>query len=82
MRCEARINEAVPNLRDLRFAAPPVEAEFGSRFGLLPRQKIALMMQRGMIAAAKEIEPSQQQPASLDLRLGEAFGQSGRLARR
>jgi dCTP deaminase len=45
-------------------------AEFGARFGLLPRQKVQLMVRRGMIRAAAEIEDSQFQPASLDLRLG------------
>jgi dCTP deaminase len=44
-------------------------SEFGSQFGLLPREKIELMVRRGMISSP-EIEDAQFQPASLDLRLG------------
>ncbi|HYP57564.1 MAG TPA: 2'-deoxycytidine 5'-triphosphate deaminase [Beijerinckia sp.] len=43
--------------------------DFGTQFGLLPRQKIELMVRRGMIPSP-EIEEGQFQPASLDLRLG------------
>ena len=43
--------------------------DFGNQFGLLPREKIELMVRRGMIASP-EVEDSQFQPASLDLRLG------------
>jgi dCTP deaminase len=43
--------------------------DFGTQFGLLPRQKIELMIRRGMIVSPA-IEESQLQPASLDLRLG------------
>ncbi|MGH6864302.1 MAG: 2'-deoxycytidine 5'-triphosphate deaminase domain-containing protein, partial [Methylocella sp.] len=43
--------------------------EFGTQFGLLPREKIELMVRRGMISSP-EIEDAQFQPASLDLRLG------------
>lgn len=43
--------------------------DFGNQFGLLPREKIELMARRGMIASP-ELEDSQFQPASLDLRLG------------
>ncbi|WP_036262045.1 2'-deoxycytidine 5'-triphosphate deaminase [Methylocapsa aurea] len=43
--------------------------DFGTQFGLLSRQKIELMVRRGMIASP-EIEEAQFQPASLDLRLG------------
>ena len=43
--------------------------DFGSQFGLLPREKIELMVRRGMISSP-EIEEAQFQPASLDLRLG------------
>ena len=43
--------------------------EFGTQFGLLPRQKIEVMVRRGMISSP-EIEDAQFQPASLDLRLG------------
>ena len=43
--------------------------EFGTQFGLLPREKIELMVRRAMISSP-EIEDTQFQPASLDLRLG------------
>jgi dCTP deaminase len=43
--------------------------DFGTQFGLLPREKIELMVRRGMIVSP-EIEDTQFQPASLDLRLG------------
>ena len=52
-------------------AAPLLGAtEFGTQFGLLPREKIELMARRKMIQAEVEIESEQFQPASLDLRLG------------
>jgi dCTP deaminase len=52
-------------------AAPLLGAnEFGTQFGLLPRQKIELMVRRKMIQAEVDIESEQFQPASLDLRLG------------
>jgi dCTP deaminase len=38
--------------------------------GLLPRANVAELIQQGAIAAGRVIEPSQIQPASLDLRLG------------
>ena len=42
--------------------------------GLLPRPRLAALVETGAIAAERSIEPSQIQPASLDLRLGkEAF---------
>jgi hypothetical protein len=44
--------------------------EFASRSGLLPRQNIQLMANRKMIQATAEIDNSQYQPASMDLRLG------------
>jgi dCTP deaminase len=44
--------------------------DFGTQFGLLPRQKIELMVRRKMILAESKIEAEQLQPASLDLRLG------------
>lgn len=50
---------------------PPAETrDFGTQFGLLPREKIELLLWRKMLWAQAEIEPSQLQPASLDLRLG------------
>ncbi len=52
-------------------AAPLLSAnEFGTQFGLLPREKIELMARRKMIQAEGGIESEQFQPASLDLRLG------------
>ncbi len=44
--------------------------DFGTQFGLLPREKIELMLRRKMILAECAIEEEQLQPASLDLRLG------------
>ena len=38
--------------------------------GLLPRPRLAALVEAGAIAAGRDIEPSQIQPASLDLRLG------------
>lgn len=55
------------------FAAPGTpagDADFGQRFGLLPRQKLQLMIHRGMIRSTEAFVESQIQPASLDLRLG------------
>src|ERR1019366_41320 len=52
-------------------AAPLLSSnDFGSQFGLLPHEKIELMVRRKMIQALENIEASQYQPASLDLRLG------------
>src|SRR5215469_11238728 len=45
-------------------------SDFGAQFGLLPRQKIELMLRRKMIQAESSVEEGQLQPASLDLRLG------------
>ncbi len=44
-------------------------SDFGAQFGLLPREKMELMLRRGMIVGP-ELEERQLQPASLDLRLG------------
>jgi dCTP deaminase len=56
--------------RDSR-AAPLLSAnDFGNQFGLLPREKIELMVRRGMIQGLEDFEDAQYQPASLDLRLG------------
>jgi dCTP deaminase len=46
-------------------------AEFGNQFGLLSRQKIQLMLNRRMIRPLVDLDESQLQPASLDLRLGQ-----------
>jgi len=46
-------------------------ADLGTKAGLLPRQRIrALIAHRKLVRAAPDIEESQLQPASLDLRLG------------
>lgn len=46
-------------------------AAFGARSGILPRQRLkALIGHRKLVSASVEIEDSQLQPASLDLRLG------------
>src|SRR5260370_34622700 len=45
-------------------------ADLGSRSGLLPRQRIKGLIRRKMIQASVEIDETQIQPASLDLRLG------------
>jgi dCTP deaminase len=46
------------------------QEDFGPNFGLLAGQKIELMLRRRMILPLEDIEESQLQPASLDLRLG------------
>ena len=46
-------------------------ADLGTKPGLLPRQRIkALIQNRKLVQASPDIEESQIQPASLDLRLG------------
>src|SRR6266852_5759106 len=66
----------------LRTLKPPVHtgafleatgplADLGTKSGLLPRQRIkALIAHRKLVQATPEIEESQIQPSSLDLRLG------------
>ncbi|HEY1944685.1 MAG TPA: 2'-deoxycytidine 5'-triphosphate deaminase [Roseiarcus sp.] len=49
---------------------PPSRDAFDAPFGLVARQTIKTMAQGGFIRAAKPIEATQFQPASLDLRLG------------
>ena len=44
--------------------------DFGPHLGLLPREKIEVMLHREMVRGSVEIEARQLQPASLDLRLG------------
>lgn len=51
-------------------ATPSEERDFGLHFGLLPREKLDVMLRHKMIRGVAEIEASQLQPASLDLRLG------------
>src|SRR5947209_17967838 len=46
------------------------DRDFGNRFGLLAQQRLKIMVARGMIQATPDIQESQFQPASLDLRLG------------
>lgn len=50
--------------------SPAETSDFGTRFGLLPREKIEVMQRRKMVWGQTEIEAAQFQPASLDLRLG------------
>jgi dCTP deaminase len=45
-------------------------ADLGTKPGVLPRQRIRALIRRRMLQAAIDIEDSQLQPASLDLRLG------------
>ena len=45
-------------------------AALGTVPGLLPRETVETMLQRGMISASLPVEAGQLQPASLDLRLG------------
>jgi dCTP deaminase len=70
----------------MRFTIPPLFAkssqnaetgtplfagnDLGDKAGLLPREKIEIMVRRKMIRGVEEIEEGQLQPASLDLRLG------------
>ena len=67
---------AQPSLTGLQFESASADArglpvsDRRSKSGLLPRQRIRAMVERKMISAVNEIEESQLQPASLDLRLG------------
>jgi dCTP deaminase len=45
-------------------------ADLGTKAGLLPRQRIKGLIRRRMIQASSDIDETQIQPASLDLRLG------------
>ena len=45
-------------------------ADVGTKVGVLPRQRIKALIHRRMVQSSIEIEESQLQPASLDLRLG------------
>jgi dCTP deaminase len=45
-------------------------ADLGTKPGVLPRQRILALMRRKMVQASPDIDPTQIQPASLDLRLG------------
>jgi dCTP deaminase len=57
-----------PSLIDAPAAEP--RPTLAGKSGLLPRQELVKLIRRGTIEAAHEIEPTQLQPASLDLRLG------------
>src|SRR5262249_29920170 len=57
----------VPN--DLREPTGPL-GDLGSKPGVLPRQRIRSLIRRKIVQATTEIDDSQLQPASLDLRLG------------
>ena len=59
-----------PGLDSGALAPIPGASDFGTQFGLLPREKIELMVRRKMIQGLENIEATQYQPASLDLRLG------------
>ena len=55
-------------------SSPPTRICVRAPFGLFSRQRIQALIARGAIVARAPIEPTQIQPASLDLRLGkEAF---------
>ena len=50
--------------------ADPGDEDFGAPYGLFDRRRIRTMARRKLITATKPLDPSQFQPASLDLRLG------------
>jgi dCTP deaminase len=56
-------------LNDLPLPVSPV-GDLGTNVGVLPRQRIKALIRRKMIQSPFEIEDTQIQPASLDLRLG------------
>ena len=60
-------NKPEPN--ELREPTGPL-GDLGTKPGVLPRQRIRALIRRKMIQATAEIDNSQLQPASLDLRLG------------
>lgn len=60
-------NKPVPN--ELLEPTGPL-GDLGTKPGVLPRQRIWQLIRRKIIQATAEIEDSQLQPASLDLRLG------------
>ena len=64
----ARRRRALPKLFDAADLAD--DGYFDAPFGLFSRQKIKAMAARKLIQAEREIEETQFQPASLDLRLG------------
>jgi len=64
-----------PHLFTQNRSAPPdplasVVTDLGARSGILPQQKIRVLIQRRRILAGDGIDDAQIQPASLDLRLG------------
>jgi dCTP deaminase len=58
-----------PGPNDLREPTGPL-GDLGTKPGVLPRQRIRQLIRRKMILATADIDDSQLQPASLDLRLG------------
>jgi len=59
--------KALPD--ELLFPIGPV-GDLGTKFGVLPRQRIKALIRRKIVQSPVEIEDTQVQPASLDLRLG------------
>jgi len=57
----------LPN--ELLFPIGPM-GDLGTKFGVLPRQRIKALIRRKIVQSPVEIEDTQIQPASLDLRLG------------
>src|SRR5215472_12981419 len=57
----------LPN--ELLFPIGPM-GDLGTKFGVLPRQRIKALIRRKIVQSPAEIEDTQIQPASLDLRLG------------
>lgn len=58
-----------PGSEDLLFPAEPL-GELGTKFGVLPWQRIRALIHRKIVRSKVAIEDTQVQPASLDLRLG------------
>jgi len=58
-----------PGTNDLREPTGPL-GDLGTKPGVLPRQRIRQLIRRKIILATADIDDSQLQPASLDLRLG------------
>jgi dCTP deaminase len=56
-------------LVDLQVPTGPL-GDLGTQAGLLPRQRIKTLVRRKMVQASIDIDDTQVQPASLDLRLG------------
>ena len=76
-----RLFEALPEDRPAATTGDAPRSAF-ARTGILPSQAIRAMIAGGEIAGAPEIEGSQVQPASLDLRLGKDQGELSPRSRR